>query len=310
MKTVQLSATIVESGVRITDKTGFLNAPLDKDREDIGGVELAAGASQVIAPTSLTYIKGLIVSSDNRVKVETDAGEGYEERGRGRKIVLDQLNAPAIKITNLDKELDCAEIVSVDDSGDNDILTVDNWDEVTNYTYTKAVGTVINGPFTLSGAGFVIDIYRHNRVGIVIGDIEGDDSITRADEVAAAIESALQEKLGYDAIDMIYSEENERFEITLKIAGEENIEFVEMSDSDELEIGMSNPTVYLGTDDYTGKKIEVLTGDDVGSTYTIAAITGNTITISGSMENAPSAGDKLRIYDDTEECEVDVVMYR
>ena len=72
---------------------------------------------------------------------------------------------------------------------------------------------------------------------------------------------------------------------------------------------MSDPTLQLGTDDYAGKKLEMLSGNDAGNTYTIAAISGDQITITGDFTISPAAGDRYRIYDDDVACEVNATIY-
>jgi len=308
---VQTSVKFVEGSAELTSIPGFLNEILDKSKEEIGKIEIAASDSVVITPISLEYIRGLLISSDNRIKVEVDPGGGYEERGRGSKILINELNAPNIKLTNLDKEIDRAEILTVDVSGGDDIITIDNWDDYTNYTYSKLIGTVIEGPFNLTGARFVFNIYSHTNIIVELGEISGDTPDDRAATAALEIEADINDQLGFEAVEVAYDTVNNYFTVTAKRSGAELIEFSNnVAGCDQLYIGMSNPTLRYGTDDYTGKMIEILTGDDAGSTYEIKAISGNQITIDGDFASEPAAGDKIRIYDPEEDCEVDVVMWR
>jgi len=310
---IQVNVQIVGGDNIISSLPLFLNEEMTK-RTEIAGLDLSAGASEVLSLGSVKYVKGILISSENRIKVESLISGEYDIRGIGKRIFIDELNVGSLKITNLDQELDVGEISSVNVAGDNDILTVVD----KNYTHSLLTGTKVDGPFNIGGTKFLFSIYGYTTIYFDIGIITivdgAGDPLTNA-EVAANVAAALKEKINEDmnftAVDVTYDTDNNKFVVKAALAGAHNIEFTNDIDykTAEIFIGMSDPTLQLGTDDYTGKKLEILSGNDAGSIYTIKDISGDQITITGDFAVDPAAGDRYRIFDDDVACEVNATIY-
>ena len=310
---IQVNVQVVDGSNVVSNLPLFLNEVIVK-RSEIMGLDLAAGASEVLGLGPVGYVKGILISSENRIKVESLVSGEYDIRGIGKRIFIDELNVGSLKITNLDQELDVGEIGSINEAGVNDIITaVDK-----NYTHSLLTGTKVDGPFNISGTKFLFSIYGYSTIYFDIGTItitdSGGDPLTNAEvaaNVAAALKAQINENMNFTAVDVSYDTDAHKFVVKAALAGAYNIEFTSNIDylTAELFIGMSDPTLQLGTDDYAGKKLEMLSGNDAGNTYTIAAISGDQITITGDFTISPAAGDRYRIYDDDVACEVNATIY-
>ena len=128
---IQVNVQVVDGSNVVSNLPLFLNEVIVK-RSEITGLDLAAGASEVLGLGPLGYVKGILISSENRIKVESLISGEYDIRGIGKRIFIDELNVGSLKITNLDQELDVGEIGSINEAGVNDIITaVDK-----NYTHS------------------------------------------------------------------------------------------------------------------------------------------------------------------------------
>jgi hypothetical protein len=307
---LEINANISENEDRLKILNAFINENLES-YEEYKKIKISSGASKVISFNSIPYIRGILITSENRVKVETNVDGAYVEVGRGKQIVAVGINIANLKITNLDKEIDTGIVGSYVAGDTADTVTCKNTEgEDKNYTYSILIGTEVLGPFNLDYKAFYFSSYGHSGIMFETGTIEsGENNDETAALYAAEIQSKINSYSGFNAVTVEYDTENKNFIVKATNPGANNLEFVNYDYSTaELHIGMYDPVLKLGTDDYAGKKVEILTGDDAGDILEISEISHENIEFTAKASVAINPGDRYRIYDDEEDCEVDVIV--
>ena len=305
----QVNANITQGDDVLKLLSAFINEEIES-YENYEKVKLAAAGEKTITFNSLPYLKGILITSPNRIKVESTIGGEMTEIGRGTRIILYGANLIDLKITNLDKELDIGVVKSYT-SDTNDSIECESPDEIIkNYTFSQLIGTVVKGPFILSKKKFHFLSYGHSGVYFALGTItEGANNDETAANVAAALQTAINDNAGFESVTVTYDAAEKIFIVKATQAGAHNLEFQSYEyQTSELYIGMYDGTLKLGGDDHTGKKVEILTGNDKGDILTIGTIEFEDIEFVGNAAAAIAAGDRYRIYDPTLACEVNITV--
>ena len=262
---------------------------------------LGAGATKDIYFNGPSYGKGVMVNSNNMVAV----GIGTK-LAEGENIYLNKTYAKALSIKNLGRVGIEAEVESAEVNDGKTTLTIKD----SNFVYSTLTSTPVSEPFNVEGLEFTFKIANHVILYISLYGEDGAD-MTTGDGVASSFEKIINENLvGFDLVEVEYNDDDQ-FVIKCLSPGPHTIEFLEDDGDNRIYLGMSNPTLELGCEDFTGQTLNMINGAANGENAVITSVDNTTIIVDADWTGAlPVDGDHFYVTDLTKDATVSLLAYQ
>ena len=282
--------------------------------ESYNSLRIDANETKVIASNGLKSINSVNITSENTVLLETYEGDQWKQIGRGKNIFMDGLNATSLRITNLYKDLSHGVVSDFSSGETKDSLEASNHDgSLKNYTYSKLIGTKVSPDYSPSPRGLFISIYGHSEIYVKTSELSFSSSMTqteRAQAIATEIVEAIKYAFKMDPLLCVFNVSESRFELIAKEAGAHQIDIVNyQGKTNEVTLGFFDYTFDPGTEDYSGKKIEMLSGLANQESKEIESISHENIGLSSKFSGTVVPGDRYHIIDDTAAADISIAMF-